>query len=101
MAVKISSLSSGNLQGLGGSGKAARSEESPSPSSSGDAARSDSISLTSTAAQLQQLEGRLAQMPVVDAQLVEEVQRQLATGSFRVDPDSSASQLLKMETSLP
>ena len=101
MAVKISSLSSGNLQGLGGSGTVARSEDSTSPASNGGAARSDSVSLTSTAAQLQQLESRIAQMPVVDAQLVEEVQRQLATGSFRVDPDSSASKLLKMETSLP
>ena len=101
MAVKISSLSSGSLQGLGGSGTVARSEDSPRPASSGGAARSDSVSLTGTAAQLQQLESRIAQMPVVDAQLVEEVQRQLATGSFRVDPDSSASKLLTMETSLP
>lgn len=65
------------------------------------AARGDSVSLTGTASQLQQLESRIRQMPVVDAQLVDEVQRKLSNGSFRIDPESSASKLLAMENALP
>ena len=101
MAIKINSLSSGGLQGLGSSGPIERSERTPSSSSSESARRSDSVSLTSIGAQLQQLENRIAQMPVVDARLVEEVQRQLATGSFVLDPESSADKLIIMEKSLP
>ncbi len=104
MAVKISSLSSGSLHGVGGGGSAERTESAASshalhrtPAGGGD----DSISLTNTASQLQQLESRISMMPVVDAQLVEEVQRKLATGSFRIDPDSAASKMLMMEISLP
>ncbi|MEN8166055.1 MAG: flagellar biosynthesis anti-sigma factor FlgM [Pseudomonadota bacterium] len=103
MAVKISSLSSGSLQGTGGSSTIERTDASSDPKSSNQttATSTDTISLTSSASQLQQLESRITQMSVVDAQLVEEVQRQLATGSFRIDPDRSASKLLSMETSLP
>jgi anti-sigma28 factor (negative regulator of flagellin synthesis) len=50
---------------------------------------------------MQQLENRITKMPVVDAQLIQEVQHKLATGSFRVDPESAASKLLTMESSLP
>jgi|GEM_PF-1654508 len=101
MAIKINSLSSGGLQGLVGGAPLERTEESASSDRGGRAEQGDSISLTHTAAQFQQLESQIAQMPVVDARLVEEVQRQLATGSFRVDPESTASKLITMERSLP
>ena len=101
MAIKINSLSSGGLQGLGNSGPIEQNDKTPSANSADNAQRSDSVSLTSIAAQLQQLEGRITQMPVVDARLVEEVQRQLATGSFVLDPESSANKLIIMEKSLP
>lgn len=100
MAIKINSLSSRNLQGLTG-GSAVEQTDDSAESSQGGAARGDSVSLTSTAAQLQQLESRILSMPVVDARLVEEVQRQLATGNFIVDPESSASKLLTLEKALP
>ena len=101
MAVKISSLSRGNVHSLGTSG--AQRTDPGSNTEASARSRSpggDTLSLTSTAGELQQLEGRIKQMPVVDAQLVDEVQRKLSTGSFRVDPESSASKLLDMERSL-
>ena len=103
MAVKISSLSSGSLQGTKGGGSVDRTDEAAGAHSLHKtyAGSDDTVSLTSNASQLQQLEGRITLMSVVDAQLVEEVQRQLATGSFRIDPESSASKLLTMERSLP
>ncbi len=103
MAVKISSLSSGSLQGIRGDSSVERADKAFSAQSlhKTHAGSDDSINLTSNASQLRELENRIAQMSVVDAQLVEEVQRKLATGSFRVDPESSSSKLLMMELSLP
>lgn len=103
MAVKISSLSSGSLKGIGSNDSAERTDKT-SNAYSADAtsfSHGDTVSLTGTAAQLQQLESRIAKLPVVDAQLVQEVQRKLATGSFRVNPESAAAKLLTMENSLP
>lgn len=103
MAVKISSLSSGSLKGMGSNDSVDRTDKA-SKAYSADAvsvSHGDTVSLTGTAAQLQQLENHIARLPVVDAQLVQEVQRKLATGSFRVDPESAATKLLTMETSLP
>ncbi len=103
MAVKISSLSSGSLQGVGGGNSVDRTDETAGGQSlhKTHAGSDDTINLTSNASQLQELENRISQMSVVDAQQVEEVQLKLATGSFRIDPESSANKLLMMELSLP
>ncbi len=103
MAVKISSLSTGSLPGAGGGSSVDRTDKASAAHSSPQthAGSDDTISLTSTTSQLRELENRIAQMSVVDAQMVEEVQRKLTTGSFRIDPESSASKLLMMELSLP
>ena len=103
MAVKISSLSSRSLQNISGGGATERTEESSGASSlhKTHAGSDDSISLTSSVSQLQELESKISQMSVVDAQLVEEVQRKLATGSFRIDPNNSANKMIAMELSLP
>jgi negative regulator of flagellin synthesis FlgM len=102
MAVKISSLSSGNLNSLGGNDAIERKDGTSNALSSELTSinHGDTVSLTGTAAQLQQLESRITKMPVVDAQIVQEVQHKLATGSFPVDPESAATKLLTMETSL-
>jgi negative regulator of flagellin synthesis FlgM len=103
MAVKVSSLSSGSINGIGGNDPASRADKS-SNNNTGDTTginHSDTVNLTGMASQLQQMESQIAKMPIVDAQLVEEVQRMLATGNFRVNPDSAATKLLTLETSLP
>jgi negative regulator of flagellin synthesis FlgM len=103
MAVKINSLSSGNLKGLGTNEAIERADEASNTHTSDLAStnQGDTVSLTGIASQMQQLENRITKMPVVDAQLIQEVQHKLATGSFRVDPESAASKLLTMESSLP
>jgi negative regulator of flagellin synthesis FlgM len=103
MAVKISSLSSGSLRGTTGGGATERTENASGARSlhKTHAGSNESISLTSTASELQQLENKISLMSVVDAQLVEEVQQKLATGSFRIDPQNSANKLISMELSLP
>ena len=103
MAVKISSLSSGNLKGLSSNDSVERSDRASNALSSVPASNihGDTVCLTGTAAQLQHLESHITKMPVVDAQMVQEVQHKLATGSFRVNPQSTATKLLSMESSLP
>ena len=62
--------------------------------------RGDTLSLTSSATQMQELESQIASLPVVDTQRVEGVQQSLATGSFQVQPYETADKLLTFEASL-
>lgn len=66
-----------------------------STSSGGD----DTVSLTSSAMQLQALEDRIAELPVVDVQRVSDVQRALATGTLDVNEENAANNLLEIEKS--
>jgi negative regulator of flagellin synthesis FlgM len=60
----------------------------------------DKLQLSNQAAQLQALEAEIANLPVVDAQRVQDVQRILATGSFQIVPARVADKLLTFEASL-
>ncbi|MCP5429561.1 MAG: flagellar biosynthesis anti-sigma factor FlgM [Chromatiaceae bacterium] len=48
-----------------------------------DTTGGDQLKLSNQAAQLQALEAEIANLPVVDTQRVQDVQRTLATGRFR------------------
>lgn len=71
---------------------------SPTPTSSNTG--SDKLSLTDEAAQLKALEAEIAELPVVNTQRVQEIQRSLATGSFQIDPASVADKLLRFEAGM-
>jgi flagellar biosynthesis anti-sigma factor FlgM len=104
MAIEINSLSSGNLQNVGNNSNVQRTDGNPAVSRALQGkvkGKDDTFNKTGSAAMLQALEGRIAQMSVVDAQQVEAVQRALATGSFTIDPQSTAGKLLFMEINLP
>jgi negative regulator of flagellin synthesis FlgM len=60
----------------------------------------DTVSLTDTAARLRSLENTLANLPVIDAQRVEDIQRSIAQGTFEVDPKRVADKLLRFEADL-
>jgi negative regulator of flagellin synthesis FlgM len=60
-------------------------------------ARTDQVSLTTSAALLKELEKEIAQLPVVDTRRVEDVQRSLATGTLQIDPPRIANKLLQLE----
>lgn len=60
----------------------------------------DKLNLSSQAAQLQALEAEIANLPVVDTQRVQDVQRTLATGAFQIEPAQVADKLLTFETGL-
>jgi len=60
----------------------------------------DKLQLSNQAAQLQALEAEIANLPVVDTQRVQDVQRILATGSFQIVPARVADKLLTFEAGL-
>jgi negative regulator of flagellin synthesis FlgM len=60
----------------------------------------DQVNLSNQAAQLQTLEAEIANLPVVDTQRVQDVQRTLATGSFQIEPAQVADKLLSFEAGL-
>lgn len=60
----------------------------------------DTLSLTNKATQLQELEARIAELPVVDTQRVQDVQHALATGTHQIEPARVADKLLSFETGL-
>lgn len=60
----------------------------------------DQVRLSDQAAQLQALEASIANLPVVDTQRVQDVQRTLATGAFQIEPAQVADKLLTFEAGL-
>lgn len=84
-----------NRKPAGDSGKAATEN-----TSSASASSNDKLSLTSSAQQLRALEEQVAELPVVDTQRVQEVQRAIATGSFQIDPAKVADKLLQFEAAV-
>ena len=82
------------------SGKTGSSTSASSSAKSGSAAQTDSVNITASATQLQELENRINSMPVVDAAIVDSVQQQLSTGSFEVNEKSTADKLLTTEKNL-
>ena len=63
-------------------------------------AAADKISLTDTFSRLQKLEQRLADLPVVDGQRVEALKKAIAEGSYKVDAERVAQELLALEGTL-
>jgi flagellar biosynthesis anti-sigma factor FlgM len=103
MAIEINSLTSNNLRNVEDDSAVQRTQVNPALSRMAEKvkAKSDTFNMTGSAARLQELEGRIAQMPVVDGQHIEAVRLALATGSFNIDPQSAAGKLLYMELALP
>lgn len=103
MPIDINGLPPSQLQrsGEGVQAKIGREEPTPQQQESGRPATGDTVSLTDTAARLQQLEKRMVELPVVDSQRVEQLKKAIADGNYQVDPARVAEKLLAFETALP
>ncbi len=60
----------------------------------------DTVELTATARQLNQLEEQLRNQPVVDVQRVAEVSRAIDNGTLEIDPSRIATRLIRFESYL-
>lgn len=86
-------------------GKAQSTSRTESQPRTGSGARTassgaDQLKLSDQAAQLKAMETEIANLPAVDTQRVQEVQRTLATGSLDVEPAQVAHKLLTFEARL-
>ena len=100
MNIEIRGLSGGLVQNTGDSAKTGEGGTRPAKTAVGEG-QTDRVRLTDSANRLQDLEGRVAGLPVVDTQRVEAVRLELATGDFQIDPVSTADKVLEMERELP
>jgi len=66
----------------------------PAPPSATSSAASDSVAITSLSARLNELEGVLAGVPVVDGEQVQSIRQAIADGRFQVDAGVVADRLL-------
>lgn len=86
----------GQSQTAAATGRQAR----PGAAAQGTAGGGDQLKLSNQAAQLQALEAQIANLPIVDTQRVQDVQRTLATGAFRIEPVQVAHKLITFEAGL-
>jgi len=61
---------------------------------------SDTVTLTHTAAQLQQLEQAIASSPIVNSHRVEQMQQAVNDGHINIDPTQLADKVLSFESEL-
>lgn len=101
MSIDIQGLPGGLVQNAGDSAQTGRTQEQTGAPQQPQAGQTDTVSITDSASRLRQLESTINALPVVDPQRVEDVQLQLATGSYTVDEVASADKLLEMERNLP
>ena len=80
--------------------KGVQGEPTAAQQATGKPSTSDTVTITDTAAKLNRLETALAQVPVVDTQRVESIQRALANGTYEVSSERIADKLLGMEKDL-
>ena len=61
-------------------------------------ARSDTVSLTEAGARVKELQDRVAAVPVVNAQRVQEIKQALASGNYEIDPARVADKIVHFES---
>ena len=105
MAIEISGNNGRSPREAAEAGRSQASAPSTNKTQTGSAGKStsaggDQLKLSNQAAQLQALEAEIANLPVVDTQRVQDVQRTIATGSFEIQPARVADKVLTFEAGL-
>lgn len=75
----------------------ARTEATADQQETGGSNTVDSVSLTDTAARLQNLETTIAELPVVDSQRVEDIRSAIANGEYDANPERIAEKMLRLD----
>jgi negative regulator of flagellin synthesis FlgM len=105
MGIEISGNSGPPPHEAAEAGKSQTTPQTTGPAGAGTGAKtgstgSDRLQLSNQAAQLQALEAEIANLPVINTQRVQDVQRTLATGSFQIKPAEVADKMLQFEAGL-
>ncbi|MGI2171628.1 flagellar biosynthesis anti-sigma factor FlgM [Shewanella sp. MF05960] len=70
------------------------------PQKSAAPVKSDSVSITSQAQQLQSAQGKMAALPEVDQKKVAEIKLAISEGRYKVDPEKLAANIASFEAEL-
>lgn len=65
-----------------------------------NAVKTDSVSLTSQAQQLQSAQLKMASLPEVDMKKVEEIKQAISEGRYKIDPEKLAANIASFEAEL-
>lgn len=103
MAINIKQVNTGTNNRVA-TNSASKPQQTATTSSEGKAAtqnvKSDSVSITSQAQQLQNVQAKLSNIPEIDLKKVEEIKTAIAEGRYKVDADKLASNIAKFENEL-
>jgi negative regulator of flagellin synthesis FlgM len=98
MAIKIStSLQTVQVNKLSGKEKA----ETTKNSSTHNVAQGDSLKFTETAKELKQAFAALDSVPVINSDRVKQARDAISAGTYQVDAEKIAEQMVQFEKSLP
>lgn len=102
MAIEITGLPASHVQQSGDKQQTQALQNDTNrtqPQSNSNAvATTDQVTLTETAAKLQKLEKQLSNLPVVDQERVDRLQKAIASGEYKVDPAKTAEKLVQFES---
>ncbi len=73
-----------------------KTQSNVAPTSAPSAA-TDTVTLTSAASQLRSLEQQLTSLPIVDIQRVDAIKRDIANGTYDIQPTRLAEKMIQME----
>lgn len=80
--------------------QSAAQSNATAPQKSAAAVKSDSVSITSQAQQLQGAQAKLAALPEVDQKKVAEIKQAISEGRYKVDPEKLAANIASFEAEL-
>ncbi len=84
-----------NLKGVG-----ANTNNRQNAQNSTHPVATDTVNLTGTASQLRSLEQQLASQPIVDAQRVDSIKREIANGSYEINSQQVADKMIQIESAI-
>ncbi|ABZ75989.1 anti-sigma-28 factor, FlgM [Shewanella halifaxensis HAW-EB4] len=62
--------------------------------------KSDSVSITAQAQQIQNVQTKMADMPEIDQKKVDEIKAAIAEGRYKIDPEKLATNIANFENEL-
>jgi len=77
-----------------------QASQSTAATSTSTPPKSDSVSITSQAQQLQSTQAKLAGIPEVDQKKVQEIKLAIAEGRYKIDPEKLATNIAQFENEL-
>ena len=97
MPLEINTLNPNQAKVLDSRSSAKRADKGGGESDSPRAAGSETVSLTGTAAKLQQIASQMAGLPQVDSDRVEAIKQAVNEGSYQVDAERVARKMIDFE----